>query len=161
MDAFPPFSPAGRTVVIVGEGDAAEAKARLFDSSPARCPPEREGRVDPAAYAGAGLVFIAGGDAPSERAARRARRRRPVNVVDRPAMCDFPRRPWSIAARWWRPSAPAAPRRCWPALLRHDIETRVPRGRRPRRGPASAGLRTRCAPPCPIVARRRAFLRAA
>ena len=37
MDAFPAFFPlAGRRVVIAGEGDPAEAKARLFDGSPAR-----------------------------------------------------------------------------------------------------------------------------
>ena len=36
MDAFPAFFPlAGRTVVIAGTGEAAEAKLRLFEGSPA------------------------------------------------------------------------------------------------------------------------------
>ncbi|HKP77574.1 MAG TPA: siroheme synthase, partial [Phenylobacterium sp.] len=36
MDAFPAFFPlAGRSVVIAGEGEAAEAKVRLFAGSPA------------------------------------------------------------------------------------------------------------------------------
>ena len=36
MNAFPAFFPlAGRRVAIVGEGEAAEAKARLFAGSPA------------------------------------------------------------------------------------------------------------------------------
>ena len=36
MDAFPAFFPlAGRKVVVVGAGEAADNKARLFDGSPA------------------------------------------------------------------------------------------------------------------------------
>ena len=36
MDAFPAFFPlTGRKVVIAGVGEAADAKARLFDGSPA------------------------------------------------------------------------------------------------------------------------------
>ena len=36
MDSFPAFFPlTGRTVVIAGDGEGAEAKARLFAGSPA------------------------------------------------------------------------------------------------------------------------------
>lgn len=36
LDSFPAYFPlAGRKVVIAGSGDAAEAKARLFEGSPA------------------------------------------------------------------------------------------------------------------------------
>ena len=36
MDSFPAFLPlAGRCVVVIGSGEAADAKARLFDGSPA------------------------------------------------------------------------------------------------------------------------------
>ena len=45
MDAFPAFFPlAGRKIVIAGEGDAADAKARLFDGSPADGDPAGRGR---------------------------------------------------------------------------------------------------------------------
>jgi len=36
MDAFPAYFPlTGRTVVIVGDGEGAQAKVRLFEGSPA------------------------------------------------------------------------------------------------------------------------------
>jgi precorrin-2 dehydrogenase/sirohydrochlorin ferrochelatase len=64
MDAFPAFFPlAGRTVVIAGAGEAAEAKARLFDGSPARIVRlEGATALDPEAYAGAALAFVASPD---------------------------------------------------------------------------------------------------
>ena len=59
MDAFPAFFPlTGRTVVVAGIGEGADAKVRLFAGSPARIAriaPEQAG--DPAAYAGAVLAF--------------------------------------------------------------------------------------------------------
>jgi precorrin-2 dehydrogenase/sirohydrochlorin ferrochelatase len=92
MDVFPAFIPlAGRRVVVAGEGEAAEAKARLFDGSPAivaRVAGDAALRDD--AYAGAALAFIAGPEAFCIAAAGVARRAGvPVNVVDRPAMSDF------------------------------------------------------------------------
>ena len=50
MDAFPAFFPlAGRTVVVVGAGEPAEVKARLFDGSPARVVRvDGEAALDPA-----------------------------------------------------------------------------------------------------------------
>jgi precorrin-2 dehydrogenase/sirohydrochlorin ferrochelatase len=60
MDAFPAFfSLSGRTIAIAGEGQAADAKARLFDSSPAdlRRLDEAEA-LAPGAFAGVLLAFI-------------------------------------------------------------------------------------------------------
>jgi precorrin-2 dehydrogenase/sirohydrochlorin ferrochelatase len=92
MDVFPAFVPlAGRRVVVAGEGEAAEAKARLFEGSPAivsRIAGDAASRDD--AYVGAALAFIAGPEAFCVAAAAAARRASvPVNVVDRPAMSDF------------------------------------------------------------------------
>jgi precorrin-2 dehydrogenase/sirohydrochlorin ferrochelatase len=92
MDVFPAFVPlAGRRVVVAGEGEAAEAKARLFEGSPAivvRIAGDAASRDD--AYLGAALAFIAGPEAFCVAAAAAARRAGvPVNVVDRPAMSDF------------------------------------------------------------------------
>ncbi len=93
MDAFPAFvALAGARVVVAGEGPAADAKARLFDGSPAvlvrLAGPEA---VDEAACAGARLVFVASDDEAAARAAAtRARAAGAwVNVVDRPALSDF------------------------------------------------------------------------
>ena len=92
MDVFPAFVPlAGRTVVVVGDGEAAEAKARLFDGSPARLVCIKgEAAFDRDAYAGAALAFIAGPEPFAMAAASAARSAGvPVNVVDRPVLSDF------------------------------------------------------------------------
>ena len=93
MDSFPAYFPlAGRRVVIVGSTDAADGKARLFDGSPAQVVRIDDGRaLDPDTYRGAVLVFIASEDEAFDAAAARAAREAgaPVNVVDRPALCDF------------------------------------------------------------------------
>ena len=81
----------GATVAVAGEGEAAEAKARLFDGSPARLLRlHGEAASSAAAYAGARLAFIAG-DAGFVTAAAAAARQAgcAVNVVDHPALCDF------------------------------------------------------------------------
>ena len=59
MDAFPAFFPlAGAKVVVAGTGEAAEAKLRLLDRSPARVVRlEGEGAFAPDAYEGAILAF--------------------------------------------------------------------------------------------------------
>ena len=65
MDSFPAYFPlAGRRVVIVGSGEQAEAKARLFDGSPAELVRlDEDGRaLDPESYQGAVLAFIASDD---------------------------------------------------------------------------------------------------
>jgi precorrin-2 dehydrogenase/sirohydrochlorin ferrochelatase len=92
MEVFPAFIPlAGRRVVIVGDGEAADAKARLFDGSPAIVARlTGDAALDQDAYAGAALAFIAGPEAFCIAAAAAARRAGvPVNVVDRPALGDF------------------------------------------------------------------------
>jgi precorrin-2 dehydrogenase/sirohydrochlorin ferrochelatase len=92
MEVFPAFIPlAGRRVVIAGDGEAAEAKARLFDGSPAIVARiAADDAVHEDAYVGAALAFIAGTEAFCIAAAAAARRAGvPVNVVDRPAMGDF------------------------------------------------------------------------
>lgn len=92
MDAFPAFVPlAGARVVVAGEGEAADAKARLFDGSPADLRRVAgEAALSPWSYAGARLAFIAGEEAWSRRAAAAAREAGAwVNAVDRPELCDF------------------------------------------------------------------------
>ena len=93
MEAFPAFLPlSGRLVVIAGFGEAADAKARLLQSSPATLVRLREPEAfSAAAYADAVMVFIASDDAAFRLAASRAARAagRLVNVVDHPGESDF------------------------------------------------------------------------
>jgi precorrin-2 dehydrogenase/sirohydrochlorin ferrochelatase len=164
MDAFPAFFPlAGRTVVIVGAGEAAEAKVRLLESSPATLLRlEGAAALSPEAYAGAVLAFIATeDDAFAEAAAGAARAAHvPVNVVDRPRLCDFTTpavidRGEVVAAIGTGGASPMLA-----TLLRHDIEARVPEGA----GRVAALFRTmqeEVREALPELHRRRAFLRAA
>ena len=164
MDAFPAFFPlAGRRIVIAGEGDAADAKARLFDGSPAVV--VRLGAADALqsqAYAGAALAFVAGGDEAFLTGAAAAARAAgtPVNVVDHPALCDFITpavvdRGEVVAAVGTTGAAPMLA-----ALLRNDLEAAIPE---------SAGrvaalfrqLRDEIRDVLPDLDRRRAFLREA
>lgn len=132
MDAFPAYFPlAGKKVVIAGSGEAAEAKARLFAGSPATLV-----RVEgPEAflagtYGGATLVFVADADDNFCRLAAAAARaaRCLVNVVDRPALCDFTTpavidRGEVVAAVGTGGASPILA-----AMLRSDIEQQVPEG---------------------------------
>ena len=132
MDSFPAYFPlAGRKVVIAGAGDAAEAKARLFEGSPATMI-----RLDghaaylPGSYSGATLAFIASPDEVFVQAAASAARaaRVLVNVVDRPELCDFNTpavidRGEVVAAVGTGGSAPVLA-----TMLRNDIEVQVPEG---------------------------------
>ena len=132
MDAFPAFFPlAGRSVAIAGEGEGAEAKARLFFGSPATVVrlggPEA---LRSKAYVGMALAFIAGEDEVWVRAAAAAARAAhvPVNVVDRPTMCDFTTpavidRGEVVAAIGTGGASPMLA-----TMLRHDIEARIPEG---------------------------------
>jgi uroporphyrin-III C-methyltransferase/precorrin-2 dehydrogenase/sirohydrochlorin ferrochelatase len=98
----------GRKVVVVGGGEPGAAKARLIARSPAELvwyapdtvPPEAERPASlaplprwpqPGELDGAILVFLAVFDAPEtvELAAEARARGALVNVVDRPALCDF------------------------------------------------------------------------
>ena len=94
MDVFPAFLPlAGRKIVIVGAGELAEGKARLFEGSPAEVVRMAEGpaALEPAAYAGVLIAFIATEDAAFAEAAVAVARAAGalVNAVDRPALSDF------------------------------------------------------------------------
>ncbi|OYX32053.1 MAG: hypothetical protein B7Y99_09185 [Caulobacterales bacterium 32-69-10] len=93
MDAFPAFIPlAGARILIVGDGEAAQAKARLVTGSAAEVVLAAEARaLEPGLYDGARLVFVAVADeAVAAQAAAAARAAGAlVNVVDRPALCDF------------------------------------------------------------------------
>lgn len=133
MDTFPAFLPlAGRRVVIVGEGDAADAKARLFATSPADVVllEEGPGALDPIAYAGASVVFIAVDDLAFAGAAAQAAREAGVlvNVVDRPHLSDFSTpaivdRGAVLAAIGTSGAAPVLATR-----LREELEARWPAG---------------------------------
>ena len=92
MEVFPAFIPLhGQVVVVAGEGEAADAKARLFEGSPAVLVRlSGPAALEAAAYAGARLAFIAGPEAFAITAATAARAAGAlVNVVDRPTLCDF------------------------------------------------------------------------
>ena len=132
MDAFPAYFPlAGKTVVIAGTGEAAEAKARLFAGSPARLVRlEGDAALSPDAYAGARLAFIADPDTAFAQAAAAAARAAGVlvNVVDRPELCDFTTpavidRGEVVAAVGTGGASPMLA-----TLLRNDIEQQIPEG---------------------------------
>ena len=162
MHAFPAFFPlAGRLVVVAGQGEGAEAKARLFEGSPARL--VRLGvpaAFDPAAYAGAVLAFVAMPDDDEARQAVAAARAAsvPVNAVDRPELCDFTTpaivdRGEVVVAVGTGGASPMLA-----ALMRSDLEARVPEGA----GRVAAllrGAQDRVREAYPDMARRRAFLR--
>jgi precorrin-2 dehydrogenase/sirohydrochlorin ferrochelatase len=132
MESFPAFFPLdGRIVVIAGRGEAAEAKTRLFEGSPARVVRlSGSEALEPARYQGAALAFVADGDAAFVEGAARAARAAgtPVNVVDHPALCDFTSpavidRGEVVAAVGTGGASPMLA-----ALLRNDIEVQIPEG---------------------------------
>ena len=164
MDAFPAFFPlAGRTIAIVGDGEPAEAKARLFEGSPARLLRIAEGQgLDPAAYEDASIVFIAAGDMAFRKAAAEAARQvgAVVNVVDHPELCDFHTpavvdRGAVVAAVGTTGSSPLLA-----ALLRNDIEARIPAGAG-RVAALFGAMREQLRQALPDLDARRAFLREA
>lgn len=71
---------AGQPVVVLGAGDAAEAKRRLVERAGGRCVGEDE--------PGTRLAFVAL-DEPEDAVARLRARGLLVNTVDRPDLCDF------------------------------------------------------------------------
>ncbi|MDR6626698.1 NAD(P)-dependent oxidoreductase [Caulobacter segnis] len=164
MDSFPAYFPlAGRKVVIAGSGEPAEAKARLFEGSPAavvRLEGPEAFAAD--AYRDAVLVFVGDADEAFVQAAVAAARAAGalVNVVDRPALCDFNTpaiidRGQVVAAVGTGGSAPVMA-----TLLRNAIETQVPEGV----GRVAALLsrfQDEVRRALPVLHERRAFLRAA
>ena len=164
MESFPAYFPLqGRTVAIAGDGEGAEAKARLFEGSPAQLRRLTGARaLESGAYDGASLAFIASPDRAFRAAAAQAARAAgiPVNVVDDPALCDFVTpalidRGEVVAAIGTGGSAPMLA-----SLMRQDIEARVPEGA----GRVAALLREaqdRIRQALPELERRRAFMRIA
>ena len=164
MDAFPAFFPLrGRTVAIVGDGEPAEAKARLFDGSPARLLRIAADRaLDPGSYEDASLVFVAAGEASFREAAAKAAREAGavVNVVDHPALSDFHTpalvdRGEVVVAVGTTGASPMLA-----ALLRNDIEARIPPGAG-RVAALFGAMRERLREALPDLDSRRAFLREA
>jgi precorrin-2 dehydrogenase/sirohydrochlorin ferrochelatase len=163
MDAFPAFFPLkGARVVIAGADESAEAKARLFVGSPAEVVRLRGKKaLDPAAYQGATLIFVASFETEFAEAAASAARTAgaPVNVVDRPEASDFHTpaiidRGAVVAAIGTAGAAPLMA-----SLMRAELELRLS----PAAGPLAELLGARRAPlreAFPDLAQRRAFLRA-
>lgn len=81
IDSLPLFHRiAGQPVIVLGEGEAAEAKRRLVERAGGVVVGEEDGQ--------ARLAFVAL-DEPEQAAARLRARGLLVNVVDRPDLCDF------------------------------------------------------------------------
>jgi precorrin-2 dehydrogenase/sirohydrochlorin ferrochelatase len=163
MEAFPAFYPLrGRRVVIAGEGDGAEAKARLFAGAPARI--DRivgAAALAADAYQGAALAFVASPDGDFCAAAAAAARSAgaPVNVVDHPELSDFHTpaiidRGQVLAAIGTAGAAPIMA-----ALLRAELEARIPPGLG-RLAALFGDLRAEIRAAFPDLAQRRMFLRA-
>ncbi|HEY1749873.1 MAG TPA: bifunctional precorrin-2 dehydrogenase/sirohydrochlorin ferrochelatase [Caulobacteraceae bacterium] len=164
MEAFPAFFPLkGRRVVIAGEGEGAEAKARLLADAPARL--ERvsgDAATAAAAYTGAVLAFVASPDAAFCAAAAAAARAAgvPVNVADHPELCDFHTpaiidRGQVVVAIGTAGAAPIVA-----ALLRAELEAKASPGLG-RLAQLFGELRPEIVAAFPDLAQRRAFLRAA
>jgi precorrin-2 dehydrogenase/sirohydrochlorin ferrochelatase len=164
MDAFPAYFPlAGRRIVIAGDGEAAEAKARLLAGSPAAVVRATGPEAFLAGtYRGAALAFVASDDDLFVQAAVNAAHAAhvPVNVVDRPALCDFTTpavidRGEVVAAVGTGGASPMLA-----GLLRGAVAAQIPEGA----GRLAALLRQlqgEVREALPDLGQRRAFLRAA
>jgi len=85
------FDLSGRKVVVVGEGAAADRRAGLARSAGAKIQRIASSAAEASDFRGAAAAFIATGDADRDAAAQRLARSAgvPVNVADRPDLCDF------------------------------------------------------------------------
>ncbi|MBV9993986.1 MAG: siroheme synthase [Caulobacteraceae bacterium] len=132
MEAFPAFIPlAGARLTIAGEGELADARARLLASSPATVQRlRRDAACETASYAGVRLAFVADADRAFRAAAAAAARAAGtlVNVTDAPELSDFhvpgliDRGP-VVAAIGTAGTAPMLA-----ALLRSELEAQIPEG---------------------------------
>ncbi len=117
--------------MIAGEGEAAEAKARLFAGSPATIVRlSADEAKDPGAYKGAALIFVASRDEALNQPAAAAARTSgaPLNVVDHPELSDFHTpgivdRGQVVVAIGTGGAAPVLA-----SILRGEIEARIPPG---------------------------------
>src|SRR3954471_17307199 len=133
MDSFPAFFPlAGKRIAVVGAGEQAEAKLRMFRQSPAEVVElaAGPGALDAKAYEGVLIAFIAAPDAEfGEKAAAAARAAGAlVNVIDRPRLSDFTMpaivdRGTVVAGIGTGGASPVLATR-----LRQELETRWPEG---------------------------------
>jgi precorrin-2 dehydrogenase/sirohydrochlorin ferrochelatase len=163
MEAFPAFFPlTGARVVIAGEGEGADAKARLLKGSPAKLLRLRgEAALAAESYAGAVLAFVASPRPAFCAAAARAARDAgtPVNVIDHPELCDFHTpaivdRGQVVAAIGTAGAAPIVA-----ALLRAELEARIPAGLG-RLASLFGRMRPEIVAAFPDLTQRRSFLRA-
>jgi uroporphyrin-III C-methyltransferase/precorrin-2 dehydrogenase/sirohydrochlorin ferrochelatase len=85
------FDLSGRKVVVVGEGAAADRRAGLARSAGAKIQRIASSAAEASDFRAAAAAFIATGDADCDAAAQRLARSAgvPVNVADRPDLCDF------------------------------------------------------------------------
>ena len=85
------FDLVGRRVVVVGEGPAADRRAELARSAGAEIKRPAVETVAMSDFRGVAAAFISTGDAESDARVQRMARAAgvPVNVADRPALCDF------------------------------------------------------------------------
>ncbi|HZZ90550.1 MAG TPA: NAD(P)-dependent oxidoreductase [Caulobacteraceae bacterium] len=162
MDAFPAFFPlSGARVVIAGEGEGAEAKARLLAASPATVARiAGEAGLSADAYRGAALAFVSSPDAGfcAQAAAAAREAGAPVNVVDHPELSDFHTpaiidRGQVVAAIGTGGAAPIVA-----ALVRAELEAKLPAGLG-HLVEVFGRLRTQTREAFPDLAQRRAFLR--
>lgn len=132
MDSFPAFIPlANARVVVVGDGEAAAVKARLFEGSPAQAVRlSLAEALAPGAFRGARLVFIAGAPLAALSGLIEAAKAAGalVNVTDQPQASDFYTpavvdRGAVVAGIGTTGSAPVLA-----TLLRAELESRWPEG---------------------------------
>jgi len=132
LDVFPAFYPlAGRRVGLAGEGEGLAARLRLLSGSPAELVVfDAASAVAAESWAGMALGFVAlpDPDLASRIAAAVRAAGVPVNVMDRPALCDFTvpaliDRGALVAAFGTGGASPLVA-----ARLRAELEPRVPEG---------------------------------
>jgi uroporphyrin-III C-methyltransferase/precorrin-2 dehydrogenase/sirohydrochlorin ferrochelatase len=141
----------GRRVAVVGEGPAAESRRTLVRSAGAEIAADLDGAV---------VAFIATGSEEGDFAAAATARRAgiPVNVMDRPALCDFimpaivERGPVTVAVSTGGASPTLA------QMVRDRIEAVLP-ARLAAVAEYAARVRRQVALAIPDPARRRAFWR--
>lgn len=85
------FDLVGRQVAVVGDGAKADLRANLARSAGAEVRRLNAGSVTAADFQGAVAVFVATDDEAADAAVHRVAKTAgvPVNVADRPALCDF------------------------------------------------------------------------